>query len=166
MTPFIRENAITKAYSDAYSANPIANYYVPFYRYGTNDLKIGLREVFANIVHKKTSVIVQNGYGARYGNSTELKGSLPDTILDKNVIFDSIQSFVKHNKMQVVFYCAPFCKYNGNQNFTSKLKARIPGLVDFSRAIDDDDMFLDCNHLNDTGAKQFTEIITEKLLMK
>lgn len=166
MTPFIRENAITKQYSDTYAANPIANYYLPFYRYCNNDLKIGFREVFANLVNKKTSVIAQNGYAARYGNSSELKGSLPSTIVDKNLILDRIQAFVKQNNMKVVFYCAPFCKYNGNKDFTTKLKARIPGFVDLSKVLDDDKLFLDCNHLNDSGAKRFTEIFVTEILMK
>ena len=26
-------------------------------------------------------------------------------------------------------------------------------------------MFLNCNHLNDNGAKRFTELLTKKLLM-
>ncbi len=166
MTPFIRENSVTKLYSDTYTPNPVANYYVPFYRYCKNDLKMGFREVFANIIHKKTSIISSNGYAARYGNSTELKGSLPAVILDKNVILENIQAFVKQNNMNVVFYCAPFCRNNGNQNFTSKLKARIPEFVDFSKVLNNDKMFLDCNHLNDSGAKRFTEIITEEVLMK
>lgn len=165
MIPFIRESAITKNYSDQYSMNPMVNYYIPFYRYCNNDLKIGFREVFANIIDKKTDVIIDNGYRALQGNELKLEGSLPEVILDKNPIVDSIQSFSKRNNMKVVFYCAPFCKNNQNQNFTSKLKTKIPGFKDFSRVLDDDTMFMNCNHLNDNGAKRFTEILTEQLLM-
>ena len=166
MIPFVRENAITKEYSDKYSANPIANYYVPFYRYCKNDLKLGLREVFANIIHKKNNITKDNGYGATYGNVKKLEGSLPSTILDNNAILDTIQSFVKLNNIEVVFYCAPFCKNNKNQNFTSKLKTKIPGFKDFSGVINDGAMFLNCNHLNDSGAKRFTEIFTAEVLIK
>lgn len=166
MTPFIRDNTATKKYSDHYAESPLANYYLPFYRYCDNDLKIGLREVFANTVNKKTNIIPNRGYGAKYGTSTELKGSLPDTIVDKNEVFDSIQFFVKQNKMNVVFYCAPFCQDNQNKSYTVKLKSKIPELVDFSEVIKDDKMFLNCNHLNDSGAKRFTEILTEALLME
>jgi len=166
MMPFIRDNAITKQYSDQYSEHPIANYYVPFYRYCGNDLKIGFREIFANLVHKKTNIIPSKGYGAIYGTSSALKGSLPDVILDKNEIANRIQSLVKQNKMKVVFYCAPFCKYNQNKDFITKLKTKIPVLVDFSQVLKDDTMFLNCNHVNDTGAKRFTEIITERLLLQ
>lgn len=166
MVPFIRENAITKGYSDTYAINPVANYYVPFYRYCNNDLKIGFREVFANLIYKKTTVVDNKGYVAKYGNSAELGGALPQAILDKNPIFERIQSFVKQNKMEVVFYCAPFCKNNQNKDFTTKLKTKIPGFKDFSGVIEDNKMFQNCNHLNDSGARRFTEIFTEEVLMK
>lgn len=166
MIPFIRENAITKKYSDIYSENPVANYYIPFYRYCNNDLKLGFREVFANVIDKKTNIIPNRGYGAKYGNSTKMKGALPDTILDNNTIMDSIQSYVKQNSIKVVFYCAPFCKSNQNKDFMTKLKSKIPGFLDFSSVIDDDGMFLNCNHLNDRGARQFTEIFAEEVLMQ
>lgn len=166
MAPFIRENAITKAYSDKYAVNPIANYYIPFYRYCDNDLKIGFREIFANLIHKRTSIVPNKGFKASEGNSTKLEGSLPGVILDKNSILENIQSFVKQNKMKVVFYCAPFCRNNQNKDFTLKLKKKIPELQDFSGVIKDDRMFQNCNHLNDSGAKRFTEILTDNLLMK
>ena len=166
MMPFVRDNAITKAYSDTYSENPVANYYVPFYRYANHDLKLGFREVFANVIHKKNNIIPNKGYGAKYESATELTGALPDTILDRNAILDSIQSFIKQNKMKVVFYCAPFCKNNQNKDYTTKLEKKIPGLRDFSRVLDNNEMFVNCNHLNDIGARRFTEIFTEEVLMK
>ena len=79
---------------------------------------------------------------------------------------ENIQSFSKQNNMDIVFYCAPFCKNNRNHNFTSKLKKKILKLQDFSQVIDDDLMFVNCNHLNDSGAKRFTEILTQELLIK
>ena len=72
MIPFIRENTITKQHNDHHSKNPTANYYVPFYRYCQNDLKTGFREVFANLVDKKTNIIPNEGFVAIYGNSNKL----------------------------------------------------------------------------------------------
>lgn len=166
ISPFIRENEITKNYSDRYSKHPAADYYLPFYRYCKNDLKIGFREVFANIVGKKTNVIDQNGYVARYGNSAELAGGLPTVLINKNATLNNIQSFIKQNRMKVVFYFAPVCRNSKNQDFVSKLKTKIPELKDFSRVLYEDQFFLDCNHLNDSGARQFTEIFTDEVLMK
>ena len=149
MMPFIRDNAITKDYSDTYAAHPVASYYIPFYRYCNNDLKLGFREVFAHLIRKKNNVFNDGGYGPKYGNARALTGALPDTILATNAIMDRIQSFVYQNNMKVVFYCAPFCQNNQNKDFTTKLKTKIAGFKDFSGAIADDRMFLNCNHLND-----------------
>lgn len=166
MIPFIRENAITKEYCERYVESPNANYYIPFYRYCTNDLKIGFREVFVNVIDKKIDIVRNKGYGAMYGNSRQLEGSLPNMILDSNVILDKIQSFSKQNNINVVYFCAPFCKNINNIDFISKLKNKMPEFKDFSGVILDDKMFVNCNHLNDNGAKQFTKILTEELLMK
>lgn len=166
MIPFIRENAIIKSHYDTYGTNSVANYYVPFYRYCKNDLKIGFREILANIVSKKTNVIIQKGYVARFGNANELTGQLPSVILNKNATLESIQSFIKHNRMNIFFYCAPVCSNSKNLDFILKLKTKIPRLKDFSRVLDDETMFVDCNHLNDNGAKRFTKIFTEEVLMK
>lgn len=166
MIPFIRENEIAKEYCERYVESPNANYYIPFYRYCTNDLKIGFREIFVNVINKRTNIVGDRGYGGRYGNSSQLQGSLPNIILERNTILDDIQSFSKKNNINVVYFCAPFCKNICNIDFISKLKKKIPEFKDFSRAIQDDKMFVNCNHLNDNGAKRFTEILTEELLMK
>jgi len=164
MMPFIRDNGATKRYSDVYSEHPTANYYLPFYRYCNKDLKLGFREVFANVVRKKTNVIAQNGYVARFGTAAKLAGGLPAVILDNNSILDSIQAFARLNKMKLVFFFAPVCRNSENQDFVLKLKTKIPGLKDFSRALDIDKMFIDCNHLNDSGAQRFTEIFIDEVL--
>jgi len=166
MTPFIRENAITKAYSDRYAKNPFANYYIPFYRYCDNDLKLGFREIFANLIHKKSTILIDNGYGPKFGNEKEIRGAFPDRILDANTVIDSIQSFAKKNNRNVVFYCAPFCKNPQNLDFTSKLKTKIPDLKDFSGVLEDDLLFLNCTHVNDAGARKFTAIFAEKMLLE
>jgi hypothetical protein len=166
MVPFIRENAVTKAYSDHYAENPIAAYYIPFYRYCSNDLKIGFREIFGNIVRKKTNVIVQKGYVPRFGNSAELTGGWPAVFLNTNATLDSIQSFIKENKIKAVFYCAPVSRTTKNHDFIVKLQHKIPGYKDFSRTLTDDTLFIDNKHLNDDGAKRFTEIFTAEMLMK
>lgn len=166
MAPFVRENKINKLYSDNHATNPLLNYYLPFYRYCANDSKIGFREVFANAINKNTPIIEQKGYEARYGSSNELAGGLPDIIIDDNPIFDSIRLFCKKNKIKVVYYTAPFSTCTENIDFISKLKTKIPQLQDFSGSIEDDALFVNYSHLNDNGAKRFTEIFVKKILIK
>jgi hypothetical protein len=165
MVPFVRDNAVTKKYCNTYSANFVANYYLPFYRYCSNDLKLGFREVFANAIHKKTNVVANKGYGAKYGHESKLEGALPATIIATNGTMNTLLSYVKQHDMKVVFYCAPFCENIHNKEYVKKLKNKIPGFYDFSGVITDNRMFQNCNHLNDEGARRFTEILTQTVFV-
>ncbi len=166
MSPFIRDNPATKEYLVNYVGENKSNYYFPFYRYCTQDAKIGFREVFANVFKKKTNVVQNKGFSPLQGieNQKENHKSLPDTIAKKNIYFDKIKEYSKKNNFKVVFFCAPFCKHTAHLDYISKLKTKIPELCDFSNSIEEDKMFVNCYHLNDAGARKFSEIFTEKVL--
>lgn len=164
LMPFIRENEITREYFNRCFINAKEILYAPFYRYLNFEAKIGFREFFLNFFNKKTSVIKNYGFVALQGNSIEHNNSLPSQIISKNKYFDSIKTFAKTNKMPVSFFCAPFCKHIKNLNFIKKLKQKIPGLYDFSTAVNNDEMFQNCSHLNEQGAAYFTNRIIEKML--
>ena len=166
MSPFIRDNSATKEYLLDYVGENKSNYYVPFFRYCTQDAKIGFREVIANVFDKKTNVAQNKGYNPLQGieNQKANQRALPNTIAKKNIYFDKIKEYSKKNDVNVVFFCAPFCKYTKQLDYISKLKTKIPELYDFSNSINDDKMFVNCYHLNEVGARKFTEIFTEKIL--
>jgi hypothetical protein len=166
MSPFIRDNTITKDYLLNFVGENKSNYYVPFYRYCTQDAKIGFRELIANVFNKSTSVTINKGFSPLQGteNQKENHRSLPETIADNNIYFDKIKSYVKKNNSRVIFFCAPFCKHTAHLDYISKLKTKIPELYDFSKAIEEDKMYVNCYHLNEAGAIKFTEIFTEKVL--
>ncbi len=165
LMPFIRENKILKKYNVTYSETAFSDYYIPFYRYCSNDLKIGLRELFANIINMKINSINDKGYVSLSGNSNNPRGSLPSEVVKKSPIFDSIHSFVKKKNWNTTYFCAPFCKNIQNQKYITELKLKTPCFLDFSKAIQNDKMFVNCNHLNDEGAKKFTEIFIERVLI-
>ena len=54
---------------------------------------------------------------------------------------------------------------SGEQQHLKKLKKKIPGLYDFSKSIDNDDLFQNCSHLNEEGAKVFTKNLIKKMLL-
>jgi hypothetical protein len=166
MSPFIRDNPETKEYLLNFVGENKSNYYVPFYRYCTQDAKIGFREVIANVFKKKTSIIQYKGFSPLQGieNQKENHRSLPETIAEKNIYFDKIKEYCKKNNSKVIFFCAPFCKHTAHLDYISKLKTKIPELYDFSKSINDDKMYVNCYHLNEAGAIKFTEIFTEKVL--
>ena len=163
--PFIHDNSI---YNNHIKFNP-SNYfkynYVPFFRYCRNDLKLGFREICLNLASKRTNALNNNGYSPLEGTFENHKFSLPEKINRSNCYLDSIQTFCKTNKIPVIFYCAPFSKQTKNFNYIDKLKSKINGLYDFSSTITDNNLFQNGNHLNDNGAKIFTQIFIDNVLI-
>jgi hypothetical protein len=166
LMPFVRENEVTKSYFDNHFSEDKALYYMPFYRYCQNDVKIGFREFFSNVIAKKTNVKANKGYIGLTGTHTNHEYDLPKTIANSNIHFDKIKTYCVANKINAVFFVAPFCKHTKNLHFITKLKSKIPELKDYSGAIQDKNMFQNCGHLNDKGAHLFTTILTEELLLK
>ncbi|MFN3754438.1 hypothetical protein [Flavobacterium sp.] len=162
--PFIHENSI---YNDHLKYDSI-NYHkynaIPFFRYARNDLKIGIREVILNLAQKQTNVMKDKGYSPPLAKSEGHQFSLPKQINEKSDYIDSIRQFSKKHKMNVVFYCAPFCHHTKNLDYVAKLQSKIPELHDFSVIIKEDSLFHNANHLNDKGARIFTAIFVDKVL--
>ena len=165
MTPFIRDNSVTEEYLLNYVGKNWSNYYVPYVRYCTNEQKIGFRNIVANISKKKTDIKKNKGYSPLQGIEKKGNGhrSLPVSISSVNIFFEKIKKYGKDNNIKIVFFCAPFCKHTKHLDYISKLKIKIPELNDFSRVINDDKMFVNCYHLNDKGAKVFSEIFVNKI---
>ena len=167
MSPFIKDNSVTKEYIIDYVGQDQSNYYVPFFRYCSQSAKIGFREVVSNVFNKKTTVKKNKGFSPMQGveNQKNSHRVLPKTISKSNIYFDKIKNYCKKNNIRVVFYCAPFCKHTKNLDYISKLKKKIPELYDFSNAINNDKMFVNCYHLNEKGAEKFTEIFVNKIVI-
>ena len=161
--PFLRENEATKAHFKTYSNLPFL-YYVPFYRYCLYDQKIGFREVFNNLYGKSTDCADDLGFKAEHdGNGIDNKYALPTKINTRNIIFDSIKKYSANHNIDVIYFCAPYYKETKNLDFVGKLKSKIPELIDYSNAVEDGKMFLDNSHVNDIGARYFTNYLVDDL---
>lgn len=128
---------------------------VPFYRYAVNDPKIGFRELTLNLIGKKPKVDPANGFIPKYGNKSLKGGALPKEISDRNKVLDEIKEFCQKKNVRLVLFVAPYCGQTKNLDYITKLKEKIPGLLDFSEGYSDD-LFVNCGHLNNKGAKSFT----------
>lgn len=166
MAPFIKENQITKDYLIDYVGEDPSTYYIPFVRYCASDQKIGFRDVFANVIGKKTTVVANKGYSPLRKNDGKHSNhlALPTSIASHNPYYEKIKKYGAANNLKIVFFCAPFCKHTKNLDYIKKLKTKIPDLHDFSNAIEEDSMFVDCFHLNEMGSRKFTEIVVEKII--
>lgn len=168
LAPFFWENEIIRDYLIDHVGVDKAIYYLPFVRYCRNETKMGFREIFANLIGKKNSELSDKGYDPLEGIEQQNVGhrTLPSEISVKNIYHEKIKYFGKANNMNIIFYCAPFCKHTNNIDYVKKLKVKIPDLYDFSTVIKEDSLFVNCFHLNDAGARKFTEIFAEKLIIK
>ncbi|SHG30817.1 hypothetical protein SAMN05443549_103206 [Flavobacterium fluvii] len=138
--------------------------YFPFYRYCKLDSKIGLRELVITLMKKKAKFYKTNGFVPLDGTlNTNLRQDLPKVMASKNKYYDEIVAISKINKVQLIPFIAPFCKYANNRDFFSKLNHRIPELHDYSNFIKEDSLFATCGHLNKKGAAVFTRMIVEQL---
>ncbi|MCF6141406.1 hypothetical protein L1S34_08920 [Flavobacterium sp. K77] len=168
MAPFTRETTAAKEYYLDYLNKPLAFYYFPFYRYLDLDQKIGFRELFANAIAKKTQVLTNQGFSPLQplaGNGIhDNHEALPDEIRSGNIYLEKIKHFATVHQMKIVFFCAPFCEHTKNLDYIKKLKMKIPELYDFSKSIKEESHFVNCFHLNATGAARFTEIFTQTVL--
>jgi hypothetical protein len=140
--------------------------YIPFYRYLVYDYTLGFRQFFNTAIHKKSKTNFKNGYFPKYGNSgAPLKAGLPGKVADNNETIDAINKFARENSIKVFYFMAPYCANTSNLEFSMKLKEKIPSLLNYASIYsNNDEYFFNCSHLNDTGAKIFSEFFADQIL--
>ncbi|AEG99960.1 hypothetical protein [Lacinutrix sp. 5H-3-7-4] len=157
--PYLRSNTIINNYLKRTDSNYNKNYYIPFYRYATNDYRIGFREFFASLINKKSKIDFSDGFIPLY-NSIQIKekhkASLPKRILESNGSLVEIDSLCTANNINVTYFCAPYCSGLKPNGYLTKLEEKLSDFHDFSRVIKEDSLFENCGHVNKNGAKVFT----------
>lgn len=166
MMPFLRENAVTKDYFELHFSDDKMLYYFPFYRYCAFDAKIGFRELLMNAAGKATSVEKNKGFNGLKGVLIGQNMPLPNSVKESNRYLDQIKAYAKTNKMNVVFYCAPFHPKTQNLSYISGLSTKFDTFYNFSSIFQDDNLFKDYSHLNVKGADAFSEYLITHLLNK
>jgi hypothetical protein len=161
--PFIR-NTIVKEHFKKYDKQFNAYYYLPFYRYQSADFKIGFREFFMSAINKRPKIDMNYGYIPKFEKSDlTVYERFPNTVTEKNVFIEDIITICKERKIKLILFCAPFCSYTKDFTYINKLKIKFPSLYDYSRSVNDNG-FSNCSHLNNKGARIFTQLIFEKHL--
>lgn len=163
LMPYIEDDVIS-----SYIRNQESEFYylrnIPFYRYLRYDYKLGFRETFLTAIGKESKLNVEKGYWPKFGYSgKKFEARLPEKILAENENLAALESFAAKNGFKIVYFTAPFCYSTENINFIDKLQNKLPGLWNFSRVFQKNEVFFDCLHLNDVGAKRFSKILSEKI---
>jgi hypothetical protein len=163
--PFIRNNEIINKFHKKNNPDYLRCYYLPFYRYAVNDFKVGFREFFSSSINKTTSTDFSDGFEPRKDAFSSEKYTLPGTIVKSNKTFEQIDSLCKQKHIDVIYFCAPFCNQVVTSDFTQKLKQKIPTLKDYSKSILEDKYYVNCGHLNEAGAKLFTQMLIDDCIL-
>jgi len=157
--PYIRSNTIIKNYMKRVDSGYTRNYYLPFYRYASNDYRLGFREFFASAINKKGKINFNDGFVPLFNSIKEGEqhvAELPMEINKTNKSILEIEALCRANNIEVNYFCSPYCSGLITNNYLSKLKERLPNFKDFSMVIKEDSLFQNCSHLNIEGAKVFT----------
>lgn len=142
--------------------------YLPFYRYIKYDSKIGFREVFFTIIHKKTNALDNGGF---YPLEKHKNGNMKNNIanlnpLPHNKYYEEIKAICKANNINFIAVMTPMCENVTGMNYFDKVKKAYPEIHNYENVVKEDKYFSSCGHMNDTGAKIFTARILKDFFEK
>lgn len=164
--PYLRQDSILSNHM-SYLPDAWALKHIPFYRYAVYERKIGLHSTFAALRRKSPSNLEKtSGCMLLRGQQLLDEYTMPKTISVQNRYCEELEKFAKIHNLHLVYFTSPFMLSVKTKDFMSKLKKKIPGLHDYSRAIASDSLFRNQSHLNNKGAAVFTELLLSDLLTK
>jgi hypothetical protein len=133
-------------------------YYIPFYRYIKFGTLIGVREMFFNAIHKRTSHLDNFGYYALGKNpNANMKNSIVSLRpLIHNQYYEEIKQICKDNKINFIAVMTPMCENTKGMNYFEKVQKLYPEIHNYENVVVEDKYFSSCGHMNDTGARLFT----------
>jgi hypothetical protein len=142
-------------------------YYIPFYRYLAFDAKIGFREMNRSWRQVPTNYLDNLGYhplgGKKKGNmKNDIRNMKP---LD-NRYYKEIKAICKANNIELIALMTPMCSKVKGIDYFYKVKSKYPEIHNYEKAVEGDQYFSSCGHLNDEGARMFTTIILKDFFGK
>lgn len=143
-------------------------YYIPFYRYIKYDGKIGFRETFFTLIHKKTNTLDNLGYRPLKNNkSGKMKNNIVNlNPLPHNKYYEEIKKLCKQNNINFIAVMTPMCENTKGMNYFDKVKKSYPEIHNYENVVLEDKYFSSCGHMNDTGARIFTSKIIQDFFNK
>jgi hypothetical protein len=165
--PYISNSTVIRDhFKDEESFNEM--YYIPFYRYIKYDSKIGFREAFFTLIHKKTNALENLGF---YPLQKNKDGNMKNNIVNLNPLphnksYEEIRSICKANSINLIAVMTPMCENVKGMNYFDKVKKAYPEIYNYENAVTDDKYFSSCGHMSDEGAKIFTAKILKDFFNK
>ncbi|WP_264525292.1 hypothetical protein [Flavobacterium sp. N502536] len=165
--PYIHNSKVVKEHFQT-QKNFNELYYIPFYRYIKFETKIGFREMFFNIIHKRTSSLDNGGYyelvGVENGN---MKNNIVNlNPLPHNKYYEEIKRICKKNNINLITVMTPMCENVVGMNYFEKVKKAYPEIYNYENVVKENKYFSSCGHMNGTGSKMFTATILKDFFNK
>ena len=142
-------------------------YYIPFYRYLAFDAKIGFREINRSWRQVPTNYLDNLGYhplgGKKKGN---MKNDIRKMQPMDNRYYKEIKAICKANNIELIALMTPMCSNVKGLDYFDRVKSKYPEIHNYENAVEGDQYFSSCGHLNDEGARKFTAIILKDFFGK
>ena len=159
--PYIHHSEIIAAH---FSKLDVFNelYYIPFYRYIDFDALIGFREMYNTATKKPTNILDNLGYhplGHKPGN---MKNDIRALKPIRNKYYEEIKQICRQNHYNLITVMTPMCANVKGLDYFEKANQIYPEIYNLENVVEGDQYFSSCGHLNDAGARLFTEVIIER----
>ena len=144
-----------------------ANYYIPFYRYVVFEPQIGFREMYNTALEKPTKLLDHLGYYPLDKNpNANMKNDLRNLKPLHNKHYEEIKHLCKANHINLIAVMTPMCHNTKGLDYFEKVHQMYPEIHNYENAVEGDQYFSSCGHMNDTGARMFTAIIIRDFFNK
>lgn len=160
--PYIHHSKIIKNHFSG-QENFNALYYIPFYRYIDFDALIGFREMYQTATNKPTIILDNQGYhplkSKKQGN---MKNDIRVLKPIRNKYYEEIKQICKQNNYNLITVMTPMCSNVKGLDYFEKANKIYPEIHNLENVVQGDQYFSSCGHMNDAGARKFTEVVIER----
>ena len=163
--PYIhRSDVIKNHFSKQENFNEL--YYIPFYRYVDFDALIGFREMYNTATGKPTNILDNLGYHPLAKKRGNMKNDIRALKPIRNKYYEEIKQTCKQNNYKLISVMTPMCTNVKGLEYFEKANQIYPEIHNLENVVQGDQYFSSCGHMNDAGARMFTEVVIEKFFKK
>ncbi|OAB26886.1 hypothetical protein SAMN05444395_103344 [Flavobacterium fryxellicola] len=134
-------------------------YCIPFYRYVKFDASIGFREMYNSFMSKPTNTLKKGGFYALGNKKGNMKNDIRALKPIHNKYYEEIKQICATNNINLIAVMTPMCSNTKGLDYFEKANKIYPEIHNYENAVEGDECFSSCGHLNDTGARLFTRRI-------
>jgi hypothetical protein len=142
-------------------------YYIPFYRYIDFDALIGFREMYNTATGTTTNILHNLGYHPLKSNKRgNMKNDIRALKPIRNKYYEEIKQICMQNNYNLISVMTPMCTNVKGLDYFEKANKIYPEIHNLENMVQGDQYFSSCGHMNDAGARIFTEVVIEKFFEK